>query len=200
MQAETDLGRASIHPSVVTLNPGETVKFKVIKMATPLRPAKLAEYVSWSVNEIKGGNNEFGTIDTNGVYLAPKKVPSPHEINLIGEVKGVANGKLFATVIMASEKPFYEMIYEYTEPIESAKYFTNPHSISLDKDGNLLIADYDGNRILRFSKKGKYLDDLGSGVGNEPGQIYLPGVVRIDNEASIFVSDQKPFGHRVQGF
>ena len=42
-QSSQYLGRASIHPSIVKLKPGKQQKFKVIKMARPLRPARLAE-------------------------------------------------------------------------------------------------------------------------------------------------------------
>ncbi len=193
-------GRASIHPSLVTLEPGKQQKFKVIKMARPLRPAKLAEKVKWSVNNIPGGDQEVGYINTDGVYTAPSKVPTPHEIHIMGQVEDVSNCKLFATVLMAPEKPLYKMIYEYTEQIGNSEHFTNPHCIAVDKDGNLLIADYDGSRLLRFSQDGKYLGDLGLGIGEEPGQIYLPRVVIADKNGDIFVSDLKKYGPRIQVF
>jgi len=104
-QSVQQLGQASIHPCVVTLEPGERQKFKVIKMARPLRPATLTENVKWSVKDIPGGDSEFGTIDANGIYQAPAKVSSPHEIHIIGKVDEVVNRELFATVIMAPEKP-----------------------------------------------------------------------------------------------
>ena len=195
-----NLGRASIHPSIVNLKPGEQQKFKVVKMATPSRPARLAEQVKWSVNDIPGGNQKIGFISSDGVYTAPAKVPSPHEIHIIGQVEGVKNKKLFATIIMAPEKPLYEMIFEYTEPIKNSKHFTNPHCIAMDKDGNLLIADYDGSRVLRFTPDGKFIGDIGTGIGEEPGQVYLPRVVIADKYGDIYVSDQKKFGTRVQVF
>jgi len=193
-------GRASIHPSIVTLKINEQQKFKVIKMARPLKPATLAADVKWFVNDIPGGNNKVGTINANGVYQAPGEVPSPREIHIIGRVADVSNRNVFATVIIEADTPLYEMVYEYTEPVNNTKYFNNPHCITLDKAGNLLIADYDGNRVLRFTPKGDYLGDLGSGVGNEPGQIYLPRVVKVDKKGNIYVSDQKPYGDRIQVF
>ncbi len=199
-QAEIKFGRASIHPSIVTLKTGQQQKFKVIKMVKPLNPAILAENVKWYVNDVLWGNKEIGTIDVNGLYTAPVIVPSPREIHIVGIVEGVANRKLFATVLIDDDKPLYEMVYEFAEPVKDARYFTNPHSVTLDKEGNLIIADYYGNRVLRFTPKGKYLGDLGSGIGNEPGQIYLPRVVTTDNKGNIYVSDQKPFGERIQVF
>jgi len=199
-QSSQNLGRASIHPSIVKLKPGKQQKFKIIKMARPLRPARLAEKVKWSVNNIPGGDREVGYINTEGVYTAPPKVPTPHEIHIIGIVEGVRNRQLFASVLMAPEKPLYKMIYEYTEQIGNSEHFTNPHCIAVDKDGNLLIADYDGSRLLRFSQDGKYLGDLGLGIGEEPGQIYLPRVVIADKNGDIFVSDLKKYGPRIQVF
>ena len=199
-QSSQYLGRASIHPSLVKLQLGEQQKFKVVKMAKPNRSAKLAEHVKWSVNDIPGGDQQVGFISSEGVYTTPAKVPSPHEIHIIGQVEGVINKKLFATVIIGPEKPLYKMIHEYTEPVNNSKHFTNPHCIAVDMDGNLLIADYDGSRLLRFQKDGKFLGDLGSGIGEEPGQIYLPRVVIADKNGDIFVSDQKKFGPRVQVF
>ncbi|HPA45361.1 MAG TPA: NHL repeat-containing protein [bacterium] len=199
-ESETPLPRASIRPSLVRLQPGATQAFKIIRMAAPLRPATLMETVTWSVNGIRGGNKTFGTIDDQGVYRAPNEAPSPPEIHIIGEVTGVANRTLFATVMMESDRPLYEMTVEFSEPLKGAKYFNNPHCVTLDIDGNLLIADYDGSRVLRFSPEGKYLGDLGNGIGEEPGQVHLPRVVLVDNKGDIYVSDLKQFGPRVQVF
>lgn len=199
-QAETNLGRASIHPSIMKMETGAQQKFKIIRMAQPLRPASVAENVKWYVNDVRGGNKEIGTIDANGLYKAPEKTPSPHEIHIVGEVEGVANPKLFATVIINHDQPLYEMVFEFTEPNESAEHFTDPHCIAIDKEGNILIADYTGNKVLRFTPNGKFLGNLGIGVGNLPGEIFLPRVVRADDKGDIFVTDQKPFGQRVQVF
>jgi hypothetical protein len=38
--------------------------------------------VSWSVNDIAGGDAIVGTIDSNGVYLAPPTVPSPSVVTV----------------------------------------------------------------------------------------------------------------------
>ncbi|MBD3377532.1 hypothetical protein GF406_21060 [candidate division KSB1 bacterium] len=192
--------RASIHPSLVKLDPGETATFKVIKKATPGQAARLATDVKWFVNDVQGGSKEYGLIDQQGVYTAPATIPSPHEIHIMGQTTGVRNTRLFATVLMAPDQPLYEMVFEYTEPVNDSEHFTNPHCIAMDKAGNLLIADYDGSRVLRFTPDGKYLGDLGKGIGQAPGQIYLPRVVAVDRFGEIYISDQKNFGNRVQVF
>jgi hypothetical protein len=39
--------------------------------------------VNWSVNNIPGGNLALGTIDSNGNYMAPAKVPSPPTVMIV---------------------------------------------------------------------------------------------------------------------
>src|SRR6185369_8946835 len=38
--------------------------------------------VTWSVNDIPGGDNVVGTIDSNGQYLPPTVVPSPPTVTV----------------------------------------------------------------------------------------------------------------------
>jgi hypothetical protein len=198
IQAETKLGRASIHPSIVTLETGGQQEFKIIKMAQALKPARLAENVIWYVNDVPGGNKEIGTIDANGLYKAPAKVPSPREIHIVGEVDSVANGKLFATVLIDSDKPLYELDYRYSTSVKDAKYFTSLHCVTMDNDGNLILVSEEG-KVVRFTTKGQYISEL-AGKGINPGQVIDPRAAIVDKQGNIFVSDQKPFGERLQVF
>ena len=198
IQAETSLGRASIHPSIVTMETGGQQKFKIIKMAEPLTPARLAEKVTWFVNDVPGGNKEIGTIDENGLYKAPEKVPSPREIHIVGVVEGVANPKLFATVLIDSDKPLYELAYSYSASVKDTKYFTSLHCVTMDNDGNLILVSEDG-MVVRFTPEGRFIDEI-AGEGNNPGQVIDPRAALVDEQGNIFVSDQKPFGQRLQVF
>ncbi|MFH1739928.1 MAG: NHL repeat-containing protein [bacterium] len=197
---ETPLGRATIHPSVVQLEPEAEQKFKVVLQATRLAGAAVAENVQWAVNDIPGGNSEIGTIDAEGLYRAPAKTPSPREMHICAEVDGVENRRLWATVLMDSPGPAYELVGGWTEEKANAKYFVDPHCVCLDKAGNLVIADYFGSRVLRFTPDGEYLGVLGLGTGEKPGQVKLPRVVQADAEGQIFVSDQKSDKPRIQVF
>jgi len=38
--------------------------------------------IKWDVNGVKGGNSTLGTIDSNGVYIAPSAVPSPATVTV----------------------------------------------------------------------------------------------------------------------
>ena len=90
-QPETIPGRASIRPSLVTLEPGESHRFKVVMEPRLLRTARLADHVKWSVNDIPGGSESLGTIDASGLYQAPKRVPKRCEIHICAEVEDAAN-------------------------------------------------------------------------------------------------------------
>jgi sugar lactone lactonase YvrE len=79
-----------------------------------------------------------------------------------------------------------------------------PHGISVDKDGNVWVADFSGNKagtkghqVHKFSPQGKKLLSLGIAgkPGNADGQFNQPNDVVVGPDGSIFVSD----GHEAQG-
>lgn len=206
-QTDTDpVRRASITPSVITLQKGESAKFKVLINSAVWKPtvlssAFIAENITWSVNGMVGGNNEFGTIDNSGLYKAPDKIPSPHEVQIIGKIDGVQNEQLFATIILDPKKPCYENVYQYSEEKEDSGYFSTPHGVAFDKLGNLIIADENEHHVMRFSREGEFLGFIGDGQGQEEGKFYRPRVVLLDeSDGDIYISDQKEFGNRIQIF
>jgi len=79
-----------------------------------------------------------------------------------------------------------------------------PHGISVDKDGNVWVADFAGNKagtkghqVHKFSPKGEKMLSLGLAgkPGNADGQFNQPNDVVVGPDGSIFVSD----GHDAQG-
>ena len=79
-----------------------------------------------------------------------------------------------------------------------------PHGISVDKDGNVWVADFSGNKagtkghqVHKFGPKGEKLMSLGIAgkPGNADGQFNQPNDVIVGPDGSIFVSD----GHDAQG-
>jgi DNA-binding beta-propeller fold protein YncE len=79
-----------------------------------------------------------------------------------------------------------------------------PHGISVDKDGNVWVADFSGNKagtkghqVHKFSPKGEKLLSLGIAgkPGNADGQFNQPNDVVVGPDASIYVAD----GHDAQG-
>lgn len=79
-----------------------------------------------------------------------------------------------------------------------------PHGISVDKDGNVWVADFSGNKagtkghqVHKFSPKGEKLLSLGIAgkPGNADGQFNQPNDVVVGPDGSIYVAD----GHDAQG-
>lgn len=67
----------------------------------------------------------------------------------------------------------------------------------MDAEGNLYVADgYGNNRIVKFSKEGKYLTEWGK-RGTRPGEFHLPHGVHV-HRGQIVVSDRE--NDRIQTF
>ena len=180
--------RVMIRPSKVELECGEQQKF-----ITDV-------HVVWSVNGIPGGNQMLGTIDSDGLYTAPAKVPAPAEIQICAKVKKAANRCLWATVLFKEKKPGYKILWQWGEKVKQPNNFREPHGICLEKNGNILLADLLASRIFRFTKDGKLIAEIGKGYGSEKGRFDKPRDVVIDSMGNIFVSDQKDGKPRIQVF
>lgn len=94
----------------------------------------------------------------------------------------------------------YSTLWQWSESIENPEYFIEPHSIHLDADGNVLIADMNASRVMRFSRKGTFLSELGEGAGSENAFFNKPRDVAINTLGNYVVTDQKSGKHRVQVF
>jgi DNA-binding beta-propeller fold protein YncE len=79
-----------------------------------------------------------------------------------------------------------------------------PHGIAVDKDGNVWVADFSGNKagtkghqVHKFSPTGEKLMSLGMAgkPGNADGQFNQPNDVVVGPDGSIYVAD----GHDAQG-
>lgn len=197
---EAPLPRATIHPSIVTLEPSQQQWFKVVREATRLNAAEWLQDAEWSVNGVPGGNGECGTIAEDGTYTAPATMPPVREVVICARVTAVANPRLWATVLFNAPGPPYALVKSWGEPRDNAEHFVDPHCVALDKDGNILIADYMGSMVSRFNPDGEFLGLIGEGTGEAPGKVTMPRVVATDPNGLIFVSDQKSDKPRIQVF
>lgn len=94
----------------------------------------------------------------------------------------------------------YKTLWQWSEPVKTPGFFREPHSICVDNKENLLIADMEASRVMRFTPKGEYLSDIGKGQGSENGYFNKPRDVAIDSKLNIIVTDQKSGKHRIQVF
>jgi sugar lactone lactonase YvrE len=190
-----------LRPSLVRLEPGGRQPFRVIFRATYLRAASTPERVEWSVNGVPGGNRQLGTIDERGVYTAPRRPPTPHEVHVGAEVDEAANRLLWATVLVGtSPEPAYRLVGSWSETVGDDSRLQDPHGVDLDPDGHLVIADEGTSRVLRYTRTGELLGEIGAGPGNEPGQFATPRAVEVDAGGRIWVSDSKGDRPRLQVF
>ena len=61
----------TVAPDHVTLSPGDSKSFS----ATVSGTGAFINAVTWSVNDVAGGNTKLGTIDGTGKYVTPYPVP-----------------------------------------------------------------------------------------------------------------------------
>ena len=193
--------RATIAPTLVHMDPGETQRFQVVLVARRLMAAGVPERVIWFVNDVPGGNETAGTIDADGVYTAPANLPSPREVHIVAEVPEAANRFLFATAILGDAPIAYRSVHIWSEKHDAEDaHLSTPHGIGMDKDGNILIADMGNSNVHRYTREGKFIDQIGKGTGREDGQISKPREVKSDEEGRVFVTDSKGDRPRVQVF
>jgi hypothetical protein len=193
--------RAIIRPSVVQLDPGGRQAFRVALLATYLEPASSPKTIEWSVDGIPGGSPERGTIDGSGLYTAPGAVPTPHEVHIGARVEEARNPLLWATVLVGeSPDPPYRRVGEWSEAIGEDSRLRDPHGVALDPAGHLVIVDEASSRVLRYTREGDFIDEIGGGPGNGPGHFAMPRAVLVDREDRIWVSDTKGDEPRLQVF
>ena len=67
-------------------------------------------------------------------------------------------------------------------------WFSTVSSITVDKDGNVFVADFYNNRIQKFLADGTFLTAFGE-EGAAPGQFNHPIGVAVTDDGSVFVAD-----------
>lgn len=193
--------RATIKPSIARVAPGGQQKFKAVILATRLLAAQAPVSVKWSVNDIPGGNATVGTIGADGLYRAPLSIPVPNEVSVRGEVEGSANRYVWGTVLVGAAEPAYKVVGGWGEDVGTKEArMREPHGISIDKDGNLLIADQRAGRIFRYTKAGKFLGEVGNGPGSDDGQFTEPRYAHVDSAGNVYTTDVKGDRPRLQVF
>jgi sugar lactone lactonase YvrE len=185
-------GRPAITPSLVHLDPGGSRQFRIEIDGHP------AAGISWTVNDVTGGNSALGKISPAGVYTAPGTIPKPREVHIHATVSKPRKFHVWATVIVGPDAPTYRLVSHWGERGSGPGKFTDPHSLCFDRDHNLIITDALAGHVYRYTKEGKLLGEIGSGPGSDSGQFKGPRDVKLDPAGNIVVSDGD--NHRIQIF
>lgn len=200
-EASTPFHRAVIKPSLVRVSPGGEQRFKAVILATRLMGAQAPRGVQWTVNGIPGGNAEVGTIDASGIYRAPAKAPAPNEVVVRGDVEGAANRYVWGTVIVGPAEPAYKVVGGWSEDLQTkGARLREPHGISIDNEGYLLVTDQGAGRVFRYTKDGKFIAEIGNGPGAGDGEFQQPRYAHVDAAGNIYTTDVKGDRPRLQVF
>lgn len=77
-----------------------------------------------------------------------------------------------------------ELIKTWGGPGQAAGQFATPHSILVDKEGRVLVADRENNRVQIFNQHGEYIGELNN--------LYHPMDVYEDHDGFLYITDQTP--------
>lgn len=84
------------------------------------------------------------------------------------------------------------------QPGESENQFNQPTDVAVNRFGEIFVSDgYINNRIVKFSKEGKFIKAWGR-EGRNPGEFRTPHTLTIDKADRLYVSDR--FNQRIQIF
>ncbi len=86
-----------------------------------------------------------------------------------------------------------------------ATHLDLPSGIAVLRNGNVVVTDgYGNNRVVLFSKDGKFIKQVGKGAGGPqdkgtgPGEWVLPHKLAVDADENLYIIDRE--NHRVQVF
>jgi len=88
---------------------------------------------------------------------------------------------------------------ERGKPGEDETHFNRPTDVAVGRDDAFFVSDgYGNNRVVKFSKDGKFIRSWGAAKGKAPGQFNLPHGLQIDARGLLHVADRE--NDRIQVF
>jgi tripartite motif-containing protein 71 len=99
--------------------------------------------------------------------------------------------------VMAIPSPYLLAMIIGGEGVDDGE-FSSPTGITLDKDGNIYIADTDNHSIQKLDKSGKFLARWGSDPSAQEGSFYYPRGLAIGPNDVLYIADSG--NNRIQKF
>ncbi|MGA7436312.1 MAG: hypothetical protein WBW44_11960, partial [Solirubrobacterales bacterium] len=92
------------------------------------------------------------------------------------------------SVPAASAAPGYHFDYEWGSWGNGNGQFKDPVANAIDPAGNVYVADFDNDRIQKFTSEGTFITKWGGwGTGN--GQFRGPNAIATDAAGNVYVTD-----------
>src|SRR5204862_230384 len=140
------------------------------------------------------GKHPLMEFDANGKYLrsiADDLFVTAHTVRVDGE-DNIWTTDVGSHVVLklSPEGRVLLSLGRMRTPGDDVLHFNQPTDVAFDRDGNIYVADGEGNsRVLKFNKYGNVL--LGWGMkGSGPGQFDLPHSIAIDGDLA-YVGDRE---------
>ena len=99
--------------------------------------------------------------------------------------------------VMAIPSPYLLAACIGQEGVDEGE-FSSPTGITLDKEGNLYVADTDNHSIQKFDKTGKFVARWGGEPSSQDGNFYYPRGLAVGANDAVYVADSG--NNRVQKF
>jgi len=121
----------SVSPTTTTVQAGATQQFTATVTGTT------DTTVTWSVNDVVGGNSTVGTISASGLYTAPAAVPSPDTVTV--KATSVADPSKSASATVTITAPPGGRLW--SSRFGSSDYDAG-YAIAVDVNGDVLVTGY----------------------------------------------------------
>ncbi|MBP0129640.1 MAG: SMP-30/gluconolactonase/LRE family protein, partial [Nitrospira sp.] len=99
--------------------------------------------------------------------------------------------------VMAVPSPYLLAMSIGCEGVDDGE-FSSPTGITLDKDGNIYVADTDNHSIQKLDKAGKFVARWGSDPSSQEGSFYYPRGLAIGPNNVLYIADSG--NNRIQKF